>query len=321
MMRHTNAIMTLLDWAQLGRYFVCVSLLGGIGFSGCTEGDGETDSGAEDAGTTDGGTDGGMSQTITLNFRAAVNGADFACGAASGLGSTGEDVQLDGLRMFVSDVKLVAGDGEMIDAPIVADDTWAQERVGLLDFEESCGDAGSAGTNSSVDVTVPAGDYTGVEFQLGLPFDLNHSDASSTDAAAPLNNAAMFWNWQGGYKFLRLDMKTGAETTTAWNVHLGSTMCTSDTAVTPPAMACARPNLPTIALDSYDPKTQTIVFDAGSLLAGTDVTMDAMGTPSGCLSMPPDEAECSDIFGRLGMDFATGACADNCAGQQAFTVE
>ncbi len=289
-----------------------------IGVLGCTE-DGEGADAAEDS--TGDGADGGEMQTVTLDFRAAVNGADFACGAVTGIGSTSENAQLDGLRMFISDLKLLGTGGELVDAPIVADDTWAQARVALLDFEESCGDAGSAGTNTSVEVTVPAGEYTGVEFQLGLPFDLNHSDASSTDAAAPLNNAAMFWNWQGGYKFLRLDMKTGADASTAWNMHLGSAMCMSDTAVTPPPTECGRPNLPTITLDGYDLSTQTIVFDVGVLLAGTDVTMDAMGTPPGCLSMPPDEAECSDIFGRLGMDFATGACADNCAGQQAFTVE
>jgi len=313
--------MTRISLQTLGRPALSAALVTVMGIVGCTEGGEATDSGADTTGDDSDGADGGMAQTLTLDFRAAVNGADFACGAAAGIGSTGADAQLDGLRMFISDLKLVAADGELVDAPIVTDDTWAQERVALLDFEESCGDAGSAGTNTSVEVTVPEGDYTGVEFQLGLPFDLNHSDASSPDAAAPLNNAAMFWNWQGGYKFLRLDMKTGADASTAWNVHLGSTMCMSDTAVTPPATECGRPNLPTISLDSYDPTTQTIVFDAGVLLAGTDVTMDAMGTPPGCLSMPPDEAECGDLFGRLGMDFATGLCADNCAGQQAFTVE
>ena len=231
---------------------------------GCTD-EGQGTDGAEDS--TGDGSDGGMMQTLTLDFRAAVNGADFACGAVAGIGSTSENAQLDGLRMFISDLKLLGSDGELVDAPIVANDTWAQARVALLDFEESCGDAGSAGTNTSVEVTVPAGEYTGVEFQLGLPFDLNHSDASSTGAAAPLNNAAMFWNWQGGYKFLRLDMKTGADTSTAWNMHLGSTMCMSDTAVTPPTTECGRPNLPTISLDGYDSTTQTIVFDVGVLLA------------------------------------------------------
>ncbi|MGB1699371.1 MAG: MbnP family copper-binding protein [Nannocystaceae bacterium] len=297
-------------------------LAGAMLLGGCSADADGTSSDTETTGDdSDDGMEGGMSQTVTLEFRAAVNGADFACGDVSGIGLTGETVQLDGLRMFISDLKLAGADGELVDAPIIADDTWAQERVGLLDFEESCGDAGSAGTNASVEVTVPTGEYTGIQFQLGLPFDLNHSDASSPDAAAPLNNAAMFWNWQGGYKFLRLDMKTGADAATAWNVHLGSTMCMSDTAVTPPTTECGRPNLPTITLDDFNPTTQTIVFDVGVLLEGTDVTMDAMGTPPGCFAMPPDEAECTDIFSRLGMDFATGACADNCAGQQAFSVE
>ena len=34
---------------------------------------------------------------------------------------------------------------------------------------------------------------------MGVPFESNHRD--STIAPSPLNITAMFWNWQGGYKF------------------------------------------------------------------------------------------------------------------------
>ena len=176
--------------------------------------------GGTTGGDGDGDGDGDGGQEITLDFEARINGAPFACGNAQGLGNAASDVDITDLRMFISDVQLTSGDGETVDAPIVSDDTWAQARVALLDFESSCGDAGSAGTNASFTVSVPEGTYTGVSFNLGLPFDLN-LDASSPDSAAPLNTAALFWSWQGGYKFFRLDMKVGADAT-PWNVHLGA---------------------------------------------------------------------------------------------------
>lgn len=62
--------------------------------------------------------------------------------------------------------------------------------------------------NSAVKGKVPAGRYTAVTFDLGVPFALNHADVAS--APSPLNVKAMWWSWQGGYKFVRVDMKTDA---------------------------------------------------------------------------------------------------------------
>jgi hypothetical protein len=55
--------------------------------------------------------------------------------------------------------------------------------------------------------SVPPGYYTGLAFKLGLPFDLDHGDA--TIAASPLNFTAMFWVWASGYRFLKIDLAAG----------------------------------------------------------------------------------------------------------------
>ena len=298
-----------------------VSALTGIACTDDSDSDTSSESNGDVTGDETAGTDmdGGDTETVTLSFQARINGADFGCGEATGLGTTDETVSIEDLRFFISDVQLLQG-GTAVDAPIVDDGNWAQPRVALLDFESRCGDAGSEGTNAEVEVEVPAGTYDGLVFQLGVPFDLNHVDAQSPDAAAPLNTASMFWSWQGGYKFFRLDMKTGADGTTPWNVHLGSTMCMSDSAVTPPTMTCGRPNLPTIRLEGVDVATTPITLDIGTLLTGTDLSQDTMDSPPGCISMPPDAPECTDLFGKLGLDFATGECVNGCAGQVLFSA-
>src|SRR5690606_39726454 len=75
---------------------------------------------------------------------------------------------------------------------------------------------------------------TGVQ-TCALPiFALNHLDAST--APSPLNFTAMFWSWQSGYKFLRVD--TADDT---FRVHLGSTGCSSPGPSRPPT-SCSAPN-------------------------------------------------------------------------------
>lgn len=48
----------------------------------------------------------------------------------------------------------------------------------------------------------PIGHYTGTQFGLGLPYDLNHGDITTIDPNAPLgNNSGMYWSWATLYRF------------------------------------------------------------------------------------------------------------------------
>lgn len=48
----------------------------------------------------------------------------------------------------------------------------------------SC-DVGNEAINATVEGMVPAAEYTGVVFKMGVPFELNHND--TTLAPSPLN--------------------------------------------------------------------------------------------------------------------------------------
>ena len=54
---------------------------------------------------------------------------------------------------------------------------------------------------------VPAGDYTQLEFQIGLPPEVNHADIARWPATHPLNPLVngLHWSWQGGYVFAALE--------------------------------------------------------------------------------------------------------------------
>ncbi len=58
----------------------------------------------------------------------------------------------------------------------------------------------------------------------------NDNHANPAAALAPLNVGSMFWTWQLGYKFLRLDVRRQDSDTSAWSLHLGSEGCQSNAA-------------------------------------------------------------------------------------------
>jgi hypothetical protein len=143
---------------------------------------------------------------VSLNFAAQINGQPFACGQRyDGVGTTRSSITPSDFRMYVSEVKLLRQDGSAVPVQLAQDGIWQHQNVALIDFENGTGPCrnGTTATNTAVRGQVPAGNYVGVELTVGVPFAQNHQDP--TVAPAPLNSTAMFWNWQGGYKFIKFD--------------------------------------------------------------------------------------------------------------------
>lgn len=257
---------------------------------------------------------------VALKFAANVGDAAAECGTMyDALGTTGERAEILDLRFYVCNIRLVDDEGDEVPLTLEQDGKWQVDDVALLDFENgtgACGDAGTVDVNAQVTGTVPPDAYTGVRFDVGVPFDLNHDDLAGSPS--PLNVGAMFWTWAIGHKFIRVDLRT--EGGLGWNMHLGSTMCESGGPMDPPISTCARVNLPSIAIDDFDFEHDAVVFDVAALFASSDLTRDTPDTASGCQTFPDDVNECTDLFPNLGLDFATGACVNGCADQRVFKI-
>jgi uncharacterized repeat protein (TIGR04052 family) len=291
-----------------------------LGTAACGDDTGSTGSSTSTGGGGEGlGGEGGGSasaEAVAITFRAKVGDASFACGTSfEGLGTSGASAELSDFRLYVHDVRLTKG-GEAIPVALDQDGVWQLEDLALLDFEDKTGRCsnGTAETNLTVRGTVPAGTtFDGIAFRVGVPFALNHGDAST--APSPLNLSALFWNWQGGHKFVRAD--AFAEGASApFNLHLGSTGCDGDPA-TGGVTSCSKPNVASIALAGFDSTDDVIVVDYAALVAGVDLTTDGGGAP-GCMSGATDP-ECGPILASLGLDLATGTPTSGPA--SAFRVE
>lgn len=241
---------------------------------------------------------------VHVDFAAVVADKPFACGQSySNIGTTKSSVTVSDFRFFVSGVALLDAAGKETPVALTQDGKWQNGAVALIDFENgtaTCSN-GTPDLHTSIDGTVPPGDYVGLRFDIGLPFDVNHKDP--TTAPSPLNLTRLFWNWNAGYKFARIDMKTTGQPQ-GWVLHLGSTACSPGGGPNVVPTSCANENKPRIVFPSFDLSKQIVQFDLAAMLAQSNVDVNTKDTASGCMSTPTDP-ECPALFATLGLPVGT----------------
>lgn len=146
---------------------------------------------------------------VAINFQAWVGEDEFVCGESyDNVGTSQTTITPKDFRFYVSNVALIDENGDAVPLELEQDGKWQHQSTALLDFEDGSGtcDNGTTEINTTVVGSVPEGNYQSLQFTLGVPKKLNHEDAAI--APSPLNLTSMWWNWQGGYKFLRVDLET-----------------------------------------------------------------------------------------------------------------
>jgi uncharacterized repeat protein (TIGR04052 family) len=225
---------------------------------------------------------------VKIPFVATWAGAPIYCNDA--------DVALSDLRLYVSAIELQDARGKM--HPLVLHDElqWQQRELALIDLEDGKGACinGTGETYAYLVGSVPQGDYRGLRFTVGVPFDRNHADPLA--AEAPLDDSAMHWHWRSGYKFLRAGVRTQDD---GFWIHVGSTGCEGTVRN---ISACRFPNRVVVELAEFSPGRDTIAVELKTLFAGIDFTD---GVASDC-SSGPSESACVTPFAALGIDFSSG---------------
>ena len=214
------------------------------------------------------------------------------------------------LQFYIHDVELLDEQGTPHPLRLTAAAPWQAEAVALVDL---AGNA-EAQRHSTISGTPPSGastSYAGIRFTVGVPFALNH--ANPLTAAAPLDRGDLFWTWQSGYKFLRADFAAqGRES----SFHLGSTGCSSASALRPPAMPCAQPNRMRVELKG-DPVGGVIRFHLAALVAAALAANHAA-----CAGNYAHDPACRDAYASTALQPDSGVCPDDyCARQKLWTLE
>lgn len=115
----------------------------------------------------------------------------------------GQKLDIEEIKLYVSNVALVKNDGTEV--PI--------QGLNLAVLNKN---------TEHTDIfkgDAPIGNYRGLRFDIGVPRELNHKDA--TRAKSPLSiEDGMFWAWNSGYIFLSLKGKTAVVDNTSKDVAL-----------------------------------------------------------------------------------------------------
>jgi len=215
--------------------------------------------------------------------------------------------ELQQLQFFISDISLKNKQGNW-HSWLMKKNNHQSHNVALIG--EQCGDIKSTFNEWGIALSeqVNIHDFSAIKFTLGVPFALNHLNPLTQPS--PLNDSSMFWVWQTGHKFLRLELKNADEN---WLFHLGSTGCKAPSAVRSPRNECLYPNrveveltLPTQQKNKQSDSEQSIKQQA---IKSFDVNIDlakllnglALNRNTFCQSSSTNEY-CKPLFSSLGLD-------------------
>jgi uncharacterized repeat protein (TIGR04052 family) len=240
---------------------------------------------------------------VALDFELVVNGAPFRCGDEyEELGEPPLPFTVTDARFYLHDLALLHETRGWLPLELERG-TFQAQNLALLDFENGCGPDGTEEMHTTLTGSVASQDrdFVGLRFTLGVPPEQNFIDLSR--AAPPLDVTGMFWTWQVGYKYVKLDGSSPASGggINPFFLHLGASACPGDNPQAPPSAACAQPNLASFELLEFSPTAQRVVADLASLLASSDLSFNTEGTGPGCMSEPNDP-ECLTLLPRLGID-------------------
>jgi uncharacterized repeat protein (TIGR04052 family) len=206
---------------------------------------------------------------------------------------------IEQFQFFISDVKLGSDKTgwqklNLAQSPFQAHDTVllgsncrkAQQQTSLVENE-----------NWTIDFEsnphVMLSQSSRIRFNLGVPFEVNHLNPISQKS--PLNLPSMFWVWQTGHKFMRLELAANNE---QWLFHLGSTGCKSASVMRSPEQGCRYPNTFYFDLPIAKGEGNQLVLnlDLAALLKNIDLT-----ALSSCQS-EQDQDSCQQLFKNLAVD-------------------
>ncbi len=129
---------------------------------------------------------------VILSFDPMVNGQEIQIGERF-LNPQGYSVEALQLKFYISNIQLItSGDPVLL------------SEIAFFDIREN---------QRTLELEIPQGDYLGIQFDLGVPVNLNGTDnpdfsTSIYDANHPLSvNNGMYWGWNPGYRFFSFEGK------------------------------------------------------------------------------------------------------------------
>lgn len=227
----------ILIMKNLTYFFFAASIVALTALSAC-----EKDKEEQDPAITEG--------RINLNMKAVWGDEPFSVGTVYS-DPFDRPILTESLRAYVSNISVIREDGSEV---LLAD-------IALINFNDG----------ATFSAPIPAGRYTGIRFDIGVPTDRNtDQDPAQYPSAHPLSvqsSQGMFWTWNSGYIFVKFEGKVGldgnpVDMTDPYGFHVGLDQFYRELSFSKSFEIGAN------ATDI------DVIFDAGTFLTGPDDTID-----------------------------------------------
>lgn len=218
-------------------------------------------------------------------FKPTFNGAMINC--SSTFTHSAKQWHYTQLQFFISDIQIQIQDGKWRTPKLTKSPHQSNNSVLLGEHCEHSNVLNNINWQVSLVKNTNVTNLNRIRFTLGLPFAVNHLNPLTQES--PLNIPSMFWGWQKGHKFLRLEMMTADDN---WIFHLGSVGCQASSPLRAPAQSCRYPNRYTFEL----PLTQdnnTVVLELAALLNTLELSAQ-----TSCQSSP-NNVSCLTLVNNL----------------------
>ena len=111
----------------------------------------------------------------------------------------GEVYELTTLKYYISDIGLSKVDGSEVGV-----DGY---RTKLVNYDSPNFDAGYGMQSYKLTMNAAVGQYSDIRYDIGVPSEVNHKDATTNPYPLDLSVPGMYWNWNSGYVFLLAEGK------------------------------------------------------------------------------------------------------------------
>lgn len=142
---------------------------------------------------------------VKLKFDHIVGGRVLQLGSATYTNAAAENYTIETLRYYISNIKLTRQDGTVYTVP--KDSSYF-----LIDA--------SVENSLFPKFQVPVGTYTKLDFILGVDSLKNTEDIASRLGDLSVDKG-MYWSWNSGYIFLKMEGKSAASSSGNYHFHIG----------------------------------------------------------------------------------------------------
>jgi len=152
--------------------------------------------------------------SIVVNFDNMVGDANLALNSGTYINAAGEDFTVSKLNYYISNIKFTKPDGSSFTVP--KDSSYFLIREG-----------NEASQTLRIN-NVPVGNYVGIEYMIGIDSLKSIEEPENRKGVldiytGPTNEEAMYWNWNPGYIFFKMEGASDSSTTANGNYeyHIG----------------------------------------------------------------------------------------------------